>query len=1174
MAIVRSAFLLVLFWIPVATLHADEWPIARGPSREPLPYRYDPAVLKTIPKAFLDDASACILYAGTSHLVEPDGTVESVSHEITRLNSRKGIERLGEFRSIVFDPTYEKLTLNTARVLKRDGKIVEIEPKHVQLRDIGTDFQVYDQSKQVVISFPNLQVGDAYEVKWTIRGKNREFDGQFYTRYSFGDDQLPVLRDELRVRVPANKPLRHTSINGKIDLVVSEHKGERLYHWSVANRPELPKGEDRPSREELRLQVMVSTFPSWDAVGQWKHKLRKDCWECTPSVRKIVEDVTRGKEAQIEKAKALTYWVRRHVRYLSRGPGGLGYTPHMPHQVLDHLYGDCKDQAQLLAVMLREIGLPVWLVTLGTLDDGQVQPDVPSPWGSHAILLTQIDGKDHWIDTTVSIAPWDFLPRSDRNRQVYATRDAELKLLKTPEFTYQDYLIRQVTHADVQPDGSVQCRRESTHLQSAGWTRRDRLLEVPPGERRRFISAELQDAHNKAKLLTLSVDEKQLLDFDAPVRTDIAFELPKHFTGEGNLREGSFTDSPVWTWLLGYNIDPERRLPLVLPTPFESIHRYVVQLPAAYRLEGMPENRTVKSAWGSFALKVTADPKDARRIELHLHTTLEKSRVEMSEFARFSQFQDDVNRAYRVWLTLRPTSHIADAPLLEKRLATQANGDADTAKILAKLYLDHDRADDARRVLDQACKHFADDKAMWEMRVSAAKNVQEEEQHYRSLVKQFPNDPRYAVALGAVCIRREEYTQAVTILTPLTEHNLAAVRGAAHYQLARGAQRQKKPAEALKHLKAALFTDSASLATMDALHFKAGVHESLGQTKDAINCMLAALEADPNAREALAEIVRLELHAGMKGAALEHLRRYTIAAGKDGASLVKAASMHLELHRYEDAYECASRVSDAVHDAKAQRVLGLVHLARNEYAQAVLRLEKGELDHKALAGLIIAHVRIGDLDAALRHVEKSRNRKDRDGELAAQDKVVSQLVQRRNQLLEQWRPAKEHPIAAARILNRYLCAEHGMAERWPAAEVERLVNEGSSDEMPFAPMLALRGLLRLERGQLRKALADVDAAVKLDPKQARSFLVRGRIRLEQANPKAALVDLRKATQLSKQQDPIVLHWLAAALLDAGQTKDAVNTQRLALLLRPNDTELQDQLRRMERRLADGAGSPD
>jgi tetratricopeptide (TPR) repeat protein len=113
----------------------------------------------------------------------------------------------------------------------------------------------------------------------------------------------------------------------------------------------------------------------------------------------------------------------------------------------------------------------------------------------------------------------------------------------------------------------------------------------------------------------------------------------------------------------------------------------------------------------------------------------------------------------------------------------------------------------------------------------------------------------------------------------------------------------------------------------------------------------------------------------------------------------------------------------------------------------------------------------------------------------------------------------------------------------------------------------LRGMLALERGQLRKALADADSAIRLQSKDASAYLLRGRIRLEQANAKAALIDLRKATQLSKQQDPLVLHWLAAALLESGQTKDAVNTQRLALLLRPDDREMQDQLRRMEMRLA-------
>src|SRR5438270_10611222 len=76
---------------------ADAWPVPRGPSREPVPYQYDASRWKEVPKDFLEDAPACILYSGTSHLVEANGTVETITHEVTRFNGRKGIEKLGEY---------------------------------------------------------------------------------------------------------------------------------------------------------------------------------------------------------------------------------------------------------------------------------------------------------------------------------------------------------------------------------------------------------------------------------------------------------------------------------------------------------------------------------------------------------------------------------------------------------------------------------------------------------------------------------------------------------------------------------------------------------------------------------------------------------------------------------------------------------------------------------------------------------------------------------------------------------------------------------------------------------------------------------------------------------------------------------------------------------------------
>ena len=179
--------------------------------------------------------------------------------------------------------------------------------------------------------------------------------------------------------------------------------------------------------------------------------------------------MTRGLSNPADKARALTYWVRRNIRYISTGEKH-DYTPHRPALVLANRFGDCKDTSQLLAVMLREAGIPVELATLGALDDGQVLESVPSPWGTHAILLATIDGKPHWIDTTASLAGWDFLPRDDRDRLCYVVDDkGTIRLLRTPPLSADGNRIEQTTEVWIGADGSSRCERSRSHMAAPRW---------------------------------------------------------------------------------------------------------------------------------------------------------------------------------------------------------------------------------------------------------------------------------------------------------------------------------------------------------------------------------------------------------------------------------------------------------------------------------------------------------------------------------------------------------------------------------------------------------------------------------------------------------------------------------------------------------------------------------
>jgi len=1150
--------LFLLSVTPAARPADDTWPVPRGPSAEPAPYRYDPAAWKTVPREFLDDAPACTLYAATTYLIEADGTVESISHELTRFNSRKAVEKLGEYKNIVWTPAYQKLTLHLARVHKADGRTIDALPRHVQLRDLATDYQVYDRDKQLIISFPTLEVGDVIEVKWTVRGKNPEYGGHFFTRYTFGDDSYPVVRDELRVRLPKGKVLKYAATGGQVEPKVSDEGPTRLFQWAVSNRRQLPQDSDLPSKEELRLDVSLSTFASWDEVGRWKRGLRADCWQCTDEVRRVVNEVTRDLKTPEDKARALTYWLRRNIRYVSAGQKH-DYTPHAPATVFANRYGDCKDTSQFLAVMLKEAGIRVALVTLGVLDDGQVLEEVPSPWGTHAILLATIDGRPHWIDTTPSLGAWDYLPRHDRDRLCYVTDEKGIRLLRTPPLRAEDNLSEQTTHVWIGADGSSRCRRTATYHSGAALSQRDAWLEVPSGERRRQMTADLQDANSKTRLCALRLDERKLRDLGAPVTAEVVFEIPGHFSGDGD-REGSVTDSKVWSKLLAVTLDYDRQAALDLWAPFESRHRYVFHLPPGWYLDKPPSDQVVRSKWGTFT-RAVKEGSDRHELEVELGTRLEKTRVEPADFDAFREFHEEVGKYYRVWLTLKPATTLEDAPALETILALSPD-DTASALALARLYVDNDKTAEATRVLRRARHYHPKDSALWELTVESAGSPQEEEETYREMVRRFPDDPTYAVALGAVLVKRGQSAEARKVLGPLIHKDKGAVRGLAHYHLARLCLAEGQADKALKHLQDADKADAKSVGTPEALLFKAELYEKLGKTKEAAEAYRRLAETDGDREKGLRELIRLEVSSGMRADALDHLRRYVLAVGDDQSGLLTAADFYLRLGRSDEALDLATRAADKGFHERAHRILGLVHRQRGDQAKAVFHLGKAEPDAVVLEALIRSHLALGQLKEAVECADQGDRVEEPSAGLRQAVIMANSLARRRENLLK----AAKVPAGKEEVWNeaavKFVCAEYAWRAGRPVAEVEGLLAAALPEGVALGPAYGLRGLLALDRGRLTKALADADKAVALSSSEALGYLVRGRVRLERGTD-GALADLTKAVELSGRRDATALHWLAAARFRAGQVTEAVATQREAVKLRPKDRELTEQLKEFE-----------
>jgi tetratricopeptide (TPR) repeat protein len=1147
-------------WAVVPASAAD-WPVPRGPAHTLAPHAYDPAQVKQLPREFLEEYAACVLYSNTTCLVEADGTVETIMHEIIRLNARKGIDDLGEYAKISFDPSFEKPTLNEARIFKADGRTIPLQPADVHLRDENTDYHIYDPSKQLVLSFPTLEVNDTVEVQWTVRGKNPEFDGQFFTYQTFGSGRYPIGLEEFSVCLPRNKAFKHTVVGGQLEAAVRDEGANRIYSWRGRQVLPLPPDDGLPSVDELRPRVVCSTLNSWEEVDRWHQRLFATCWECTPEMRQVVQQVTKDLRTPKEKARALVYWVRRHIRYLSKGVQH-GFKPHPPSRVFVNRHGDCKDQSHLLAVLLRQAGVPAALVGLSPRDYADVVEGVPSPLCAHAIVLVQLDGQDHWIDPVYSEAGWDFLPLADRNRLAYVM-DAEaaaqgrtsIRLVRTPAMTRAENRIETTTRMRVDVDGTARCEQSEVYHGQAALAQRELWLEVPGVERSAPVIADLHLFESQTRLTRLTVDENNLRDFDQPVTAKVEFETPGHFTGR-DLLGGEISPHARVARLLSYSVPHTRKTPLDLGAPFELRNQYIIELPPAYTFEDEPASHTVHSPWGSFSRTVSSlTLSGQRRLGVMFVTKIDKSRVEPADFAAFRDFQKEISKHFQVYLTLHATTDPADAKALEEAL-TRKPADAVSARILATLYHGQGKYEDARRVVQQAIQHNPKDQTLLELALLVARS---------------------------------------------TEWQGTADRATVHYQLAQSYFDRGKAQQARENLDAAEEADPSALNTVGARLLQVQVYEALHQRELAVAAAQKALLLAPDNAEVLEGCVRLYLAADNRPEALRYLRRYVTAAGTDSAKLALAAELCLRLNRADEAFELATQASQQpketppafsasttsllgsssgqgpflaafalfpgrTPDRKAVRVLGLIHVQHGEHDKAILCLEKAVLDAPVLEGLIRSYLALGKLRLA----EQCLQRRDKIGQatpsLEKACDLVKSLVQRRTALLAEARLPPEKAEAGSLAIDHLVCAEQADAEARPAKQVEALLTGAFAGGVEIGPALALRGRLALEKGRLSRAQTDAERCLVLSPKDAMGHYVRGRVRLERGQA-GALCDLEQAAQLTQRKNAAILHWLARALFQANRFKEAVDTQKAAVALSPQEAELADQLQEFTQQTA-------
>ncbi|WP_025743486.1 DUF3857 domain-containing transglutaminase family protein [Aquimarina pacifica] len=321
--------------------------------------------------------------------------------------------------SINYSTFFEVESIEAASMVYKDGKYNEIEVKDFVTKD-EMNQSFYDDSKSINFIYPNLQPGSKSKLRYKEKIKNPRFLGSFY----FADFH-PTVQSKLTISVDKDISLKFKEFNTdgvNIDFSESEKHGKRIYSWEANGIDEFKLDPGAPNFRNT-LPHLVPMITDYQLKGEkvkllgevsdlygWYYSLVKDINKeaADNELVKIVNILTKDKKTNLEKVKAIYYWVQENIKYIAFEYALGGFIPREANDIFNKKYGDCKDNSSILQEMLEIAGLQGNLTWIGTRSIPYKYEEVPTPAVDNHMILSYIEGENvYYLDATGRYIPID-----------------------------------------------------------------------------------------------------------------------------------------------------------------------------------------------------------------------------------------------------------------------------------------------------------------------------------------------------------------------------------------------------------------------------------------------------------------------------------------------------------------------------------------------------------------------------------------------------------------------------------------------------------------------------------------------------------------------------------------------------------------------------------------------
>ena len=370
----------------------------------------------------------------------------------TEVSAESLVQSLGQYR-IANNDRYFDLQIVEAATIKPDGRRIDVQPDQIAVlsgTEAATNVLFFADIKTRVVPFPELAAGDRTVLVFKVIQKESFGRGGTEIMMAF-PPQLYFTGLNVTVHAPKDLSLNVSERALEHDTVVAN--GQQTLHWRVEEQPYAAPEVNTTAPIDWAPMLMVSTYPSWDAIGRAEFASIDARSQPDEEVRALADQITQGTGDRKAQATAIFDWVARNIRYYNITLNQGGFVPHAAGEILKARYGDCKDHATLMRALLRAKGIAADYVLINAQAGVYRAYDIPMFSFDHMILY--LPEFTAYADPTAATTALGVLRPSEYDRPVLRFGERGVLWTRTPALSADDMKSELTVEATIGSDGLV-----------------------------------------------------------------------------------------------------------------------------------------------------------------------------------------------------------------------------------------------------------------------------------------------------------------------------------------------------------------------------------------------------------------------------------------------------------------------------------------------------------------------------------------------------------------------------------------------------------------------------------------------------------------------------------------------------------------------------------------------